>query len=118
MKTIAGFLLLWLVFCFLCFSLTGCSRKTPVENAFHEVETSIVAVKENLPPECQTKEVLAKIDEVEWKRQTAESVCQATAGGWGYRTDTSSCGALRHPAVSRRGGEHSLLERTRWWRIA
>ena len=77
MRVVAGLFLLWLVFCFLFFSLTGCSRKTPVENAFHEVETSIVAVKENLPPECQTKEVLAKIDEVEWKRQTAESVCQA-----------------------------------------
>ena len=72
MKSIAGLLLLWLLFCFCIFGLTGCSRKTPVENAFHEVETSIVAVKENLPPECQTK-----IDEVEWKRQTAESVCQA-----------------------------------------
>lgn len=77
MKSIAGLLLLWLLFCFCIFGLTGCSRKTPVENAFHEVETSIVAVKENLPPECQTKEVLTKIDEVEWKRQTAESVCQA-----------------------------------------
>ena len=77
MKSIAGLLLLWLLFCFCVFGLTGCSRKTPVENAFHEVETSIVAVKENLPPECQTKEVLAKIVDVEWKRQTAESVCQA-----------------------------------------
>lgn len=67
-----------LFFCFLIgLFLSGCSRKTPVENAFHEVETSIVAVKENLPPECQTKEVLAKIDEIEWKRQTAEQVCQA-----------------------------------------
>lgn len=66
-----------LLFCFYMSMLAGCSRKTPVENAFHEVETSIVAVKDNLPPECQTKEVLAKINEVEWKRQTAESVCQA-----------------------------------------
>lgn len=77
MKTIAGLLVLWLVFCFLCFSLTGCSRKTPVDNAFQEVQTSIVAIKDSLPPECQTAEVIAKIDEVEWKRQTAESVCQA-----------------------------------------
>ena len=77
MKSITGLLLLCILFCFCIFGLTGCSRKTPVDNAFHEVETSIVAVKENLPPECQTKEVLAKIDEVEWKRQTAESVCQA-----------------------------------------
>lgn len=69
--------LIILLFCFFIGLLTGCSRKTPVENAFHEVETSIVAIKDNLPPECQTKEVLAKIDEVEWKRQTAESVCQA-----------------------------------------
>lgn len=66
-----------LLFCFFMSMLAACSRKTPVENAFHEVETSIVAVKENLPPECQTAEVMAKIDEVEWKRQTAESVCQA-----------------------------------------
>lgn len=77
MKSIAGLLLLWLVFCFLCFSLTGCSRKTPVDNAFQEVQTSIVAIKDTLPPECQTTEVMAKINEVEWKRQTAESVCQA-----------------------------------------
>lgn len=77
MKSISGLLLLWLLFCFCIFGLTGCSRKTPVDNAFHEVETSIVAVKENLPPECQTKEVLAKINEVEWKHQIAESVCQA-----------------------------------------
>lgn len=77
MKTVAGIFLLWLLFCFFCFSLTGCSRKTPVESAFNEVQTSIVAVKENLPPECQTKEILAKIDEVEWKRQTAEQVCLA-----------------------------------------
>ncbi len=77
MKTIAGLLILWLVFCFLCFSLTGCARKTPVDNAFHEVQTSIVAIKESLPSECQTAEVMAKINEVEWKRQTAESVCDA-----------------------------------------
>ena len=77
MRIITGIFLLWLAFCFLCFCLAGCSKKTPVENAFHEMETSIVAIKENLPSECQTKEVLAKIDEVEWKRQTAESVCQA-----------------------------------------
>ena len=77
MRAIAGIFLLWLLFCFLCFSLTGCSRKTPVDNAFQEVQTSIVAIKENLPPECQKPEILAKIDEVEWKRQTAEQVCQA-----------------------------------------
>lgn len=70
-------IILALLFCFFVSMLAGCSRKTPVENAFHEVETSIVAVKQNLPPECQTKEVLAKIDEIEWKRQTAEQVCQA-----------------------------------------
>ena len=57
--------------------LSGCSRKTPVDNAFHEVQTSIVQIKETLPPECKTVEVLAKIDEVEAKRQTAEAVCAA-----------------------------------------
>ena len=66
---------------FICFfisvMLVGCSRKTPVENAFHDVETSIVGLKETLPIECQTKEVLTKIDEIEWKRHTAEQVCQA-----------------------------------------
>lgn len=69
--------ILALLFCFFISMLAGCSRKTPVENAFHNVETSIVAVKEKLPPECQTKEVLAKIDEIEWKSQMAEQVCQA-----------------------------------------
>ena len=77
MKRAFLFLAALLVFCFLCLFLVGCSRKTPVENAFQEVQTSIVSIKDTLSPECQTVEVLKKIDEVEWKRHTAESICQA-----------------------------------------
>lgn len=81
MRKVFDYIFSVIVLLFCCFliglCLSGCSRKTPVENAFHEVETSIVAIKESLPPECQTVEVMAKINEVEWKRQTAESVCQA-----------------------------------------
>lgn len=77
LRDILGILIIWFVFCFCLFCLSACSRKTPVDNAFQEVQTSIVAIKENLPPECQTAAVMAKIDEVEWKRQTAESVCEA-----------------------------------------
>ena len=64
-------------FILLILLLSGCSRKTPVETAFNEVQTSIVQVKETLPPECKTVEVLAKIDEVEAKRKVAEVTCEA-----------------------------------------
>lgn len=80
MKTIfyiAGIMIVWLTLCFCLFSLTGCAKKTPVEESFTEVQTSIVQLKEQLPPECRADTILQKIEEIEWKRQTAEQVCQA-----------------------------------------
>ena len=77
MREMAVLILIWFLFCFFCFCLAGCSHKTPVDNAFHEVHQSIVAIKDSLPVECQTDVVMAKINEVETKRQTAESVCNA-----------------------------------------
>lgn len=71
----AGFLCLGILFLLCC--LTGCSRKTPVETAFNEVETSVVEIKDALPKECKTDIVTTKIKAVEQKIQIAEQVCDA-----------------------------------------
>lgn len=80
MKFLRGVLvgiIFWIWFCLIGFMVASCAQKTPVETAFTEVQTSIVAIKDSLIPECQTEETMRKIEEVEWKRQTAEQVCQA-----------------------------------------
>lgn len=69
---LAYFIIMMFVFC-----LSGCAKKTPVETAFDDVQTSIVNIKENLPEECQTVFVLEKIEKIESKIQVAQSVCEA-----------------------------------------
>ena len=76
MFRIFGILIVWLMLCFYLFSLAGCAKKTPVEETFAGVQDSIVQLKEDLPPECQTDAVLKKLEEIELKRQMAERVCQ------------------------------------------
>lgn len=56
--------------------LSGCWHKSPVDHSFVEVQQAVVAVKESLPAECKTENVMAKIEEVETKRQVAQSVCE------------------------------------------
>ena len=58
-----------------CVMLCGCNRKTPIENAFDNVGQAVVDVKSSLPKECQTEIVLAKINDVESKKQVAQSLC-------------------------------------------
>lgn len=58
-----------------CVMLTACNRKTPVENAFDNVGQAVIDVQASLPKECQTEIVLAKINDVESKRQVAQSLC-------------------------------------------
>lgn len=58
-----------------CTMLTACNRKTPVENAFDNVGQAVIDVQASLPKECQTEIVLAKINDVESKRQVAQSLC-------------------------------------------
>ena len=72
-----GAIIIGLTLFFSIIALAGCAKKTPVEESFAGVQTSIVQLKEELPPECQTSAILKKIEEVEWKRQAAEQVCQA-----------------------------------------
>jgi len=56
--------------------LGGCSRKTAVEHSFNDVQQAVDAVKETLPQECKTDVVLAKIGEIETKKQVAQSICK------------------------------------------
>lgn len=68
---------MWLFIVFCICIMFGCAKKEPVENAFQDVQTSIIAVKDSLPKECQTEIVMAKIGELESKKEVAESVCAA-----------------------------------------
>lgn len=77
LRIIFGILLLWFFFCFCVFCLAGCSRKTPVDNAFQEVSTSIVALKEELPVECKTDVIIKKVEDLELKNQFAEQICKS-----------------------------------------
>jgi hypothetical protein len=72
-----GAIIIGLTLFFSIIALTGCSKKTPVEESFTGIQTSIVQLKEELPPECRTDAILQRIDKIELKRQTAEQVCQA-----------------------------------------
>ena len=56
--------------------LSGCWHKTSVEQSFEEVQQAVIAVKDALPAECQTEIVMAKINDIESKRQIAQSVCE------------------------------------------
>ena len=60
----------------LAFSLAGCSRKTPVEQAFQGVEESITAIEHALAPQCRTEEVEQKIDAVRYETMTARISCE------------------------------------------
>lgn len=76
-RDIGTLIILWFVFCCVALSLAACSRKTPVDNAFDEVQTSIVALKDELPPECKTDVILKKIENLELNKQVAEQVCKS-----------------------------------------
>lgn len=60
----------------LTFSLAGCSRKTPVEQAFQGVDDKITAVEHALTAECRTEEVEQKIDAVRHETMTARVTCE------------------------------------------
>ena len=76
-KDIGTLIILWFIVCIMALSLSGCSRKTPVDNAFNEVNTSIVALKEELPPQCKTDVILKKIEKLELDNQFAEQICKS-----------------------------------------
>lgn len=60
----------------LTFSLAGCSRKTPVEQAFQGVDESITAIDHALAPECRTEDVMRAIDAVRHETMTARVTCE------------------------------------------
>lgn len=76
-KDVSALIILWFIICVMALFLTGCSRKTPVDNAFNEVNTSIVELKEELPPQCKTDVILKKIEKLELDNQFAEQICKS-----------------------------------------
>lgn len=55
--------------------LLGCSRKTPVEQAFDGVEQSVVELEKALPVECRSDAVLAKIESLRAENAQAQVTC-------------------------------------------
>ena len=66
----------WLIILCAILCLLGCAKKTPVENAFDDVNQAIISTKESLPAQCKTEIVLSKFEEIEAKRQVAQNTCE------------------------------------------
>lgn len=56
--------------------LTSCAKDNPTQAIIDNANTALTEVKETLPPECQTKEVFAKIDKVQAIINTAPETCE------------------------------------------
>lgn len=60
----------------LVLTLTGCSRKTPVEQAFQGVNNNITAIEHALPAECRTEDINAKLNTVREESNKAQVACE------------------------------------------
>lgn len=60
----------------LVLTLTGCSRKTPVEQAFQGVGESITAIEHTLPAECRTEDVERQLAMIREKTTSAQVACE------------------------------------------
>ena len=60
----------------LVLTLTGCSRKTPVEQAFQGVNNNITAIEHALPAECRTEDINAKLNAVREESTKAQVACE------------------------------------------
>lgn len=58
------------------FLLAGCAKENPTQAIIDNANTALAEIKETLPPECQTKEVFAKIDKVHAIIKTAPETCE------------------------------------------
>ena len=56
--------------------LSGCAKDNPTQAIIDNANTALTEIKETLPPECQTKEVFAKIDKVQAIIKTAPETCE------------------------------------------
>ena len=76
LEKICGFILFLFVVVVLLLCLTGCSRKTPVEESFDNVQEAMVEFQDTLPAECKTNLVMAKFNELEAKQIVAQNTCE------------------------------------------
>ena len=74
-KTIQTIIIVFFVL-FACLCISGCTRKTSVGHAFDNVQHEVVSMKDILPEECKTVEILEKFDKIDAKMQVAQSVCE------------------------------------------
>lgn len=60
----------------LVLTLAGCSRKTPVEQAFQGVGESITAIEHTLSAECRTEDVERQLAMIREKTTSAQVACE------------------------------------------
>lgn len=56
--------------------LSGCTQKTPVEQAFDSIGQSVATLEKTLPKECKTDSVMAKIAELQTENAKAQATCE------------------------------------------
>lgn len=57
--------------------MCGCTRKTATDSISESVTQQIVALKESLPPECQTKAIYSQISAIESTKDSMAQSCRA-----------------------------------------
>lgn len=57
--------------------MCGCTRKTATDSISESVTQQIVALKESLPPECQTKAIYSQISAIESGKDSMVQSCRA-----------------------------------------
>lgn len=56
--------------------LSGCARKTPVEQAFDSIGQSVATLEQSLPTECKTDAVMTKIANLQTENAKAKATCE------------------------------------------
>lgn len=74
--TISKYVLMWTIIVLLICIMTGCARKPdPVETAANAAHQQIVAIKESLPKECQTKAIDEQLKAHDTTIETIKANC-------------------------------------------
>lgn len=71
------YIVCWIFIFFVLGLLVGCTKQTPVESAFDDAHNAIIIAKDSLPKECQTADVLQKIELAETKYEKAQVTCES-----------------------------------------
>lgn len=66
-----------IAFCMCVLACAGCAGKSATDSISESVAQQIVALKESLPVECQTKAIYSQIDAIESNKDSIVQSCKA-----------------------------------------